>query len=190
LSKREKLNERMRVVLIVTHSRRGFTDNMAKAIAEGVEEVPNVNAVIRRVNEVRPSDFVEADALAIGSPTYIGYFTGELKCLLDDLKYSLKMEKVNLQKKPAAAFVHGRFRGYKLRKLQFRSTVLKELERILFSSGMRKAAKGIYLATGIGSHDPRYKTTDPRPLLTLTPKQAVLCKNLGRKLALCARQQS
>jgi len=179
-----------KVVLIVTHSRKGFTDNMAKAIAEGVEEVSNVKAVIKRVNKVEPSDFVEADAIAIGSPTYIGYFSGELKTLLDNLKYLLKMKKIKLENKPAAAFVHGRFKGYKLKKLQFRSIALTNLERILFSSGMKKVANGIYFTTGLSSHDPRYQTNDPRPLIPLTPKQTMLCKDMGRKLALSAKVQS
>ena len=193
---REKLNERVQVVLIVTHSRKGFTDNMAKAIAEGVEEIPNVKAEIRRVNELKPSDFVEPDALAIGSPVYLDYFSGELKCLLEDLKYSVKMGKMKkFQNKPTAAFVHGRFKGYHLKRLQFRSTILKELERHLFSSGegnlgMRKVVKGIHLTTGISSHDLRYKTADPRPLLRLTPEQTMLCRNMGRKLALSARRQT
>jgi multimeric flavodoxin WrbA len=139
---------------------------------------------------VKPSDFVEADALAIGSPTYINYFSGELKRLLDDLKYSLKMKTIKLENKPAAAFVHGRFRGYRLKRLQFRNTILNTLERILFSSGMKKVAKGISLTTNIGTHDSRYETADPRPLLPLTSKQTMLCRDMGRRLALSTKAQS
>jgi len=100
------------VVLIVTHSRMGFTDNMAKAIAEGVEEASNVEAVIERVNEVEPSDLAEADALAIRSPTYLNYISGELKHLLDSIYCKLRgAEKINrLKGKPATAFVCGRYR--------------------------------------------------------------------------------
>lgn len=171
-----------KTVLVVTHSRRGFTDNMAKAIAEGVEEVPYVKAVIRRVNEVKPSDFIEADALAIGSPTYLNYISGELKYLLDETKYITKYEKINrFKNKPVAAFVSGRYKGYHLKKLQFRSTVVEELERILVSYiKMRKVVEGIHLIHGISGRDPRAP-------LPLTREQTMLCRNIGRKLALSAR---
>jgi len=171
------------MVLIVTHSRRGFTDNIAKAIAEGVEEIPNVKAVIKRVNEVQPSDLAEADALAIGSPTYLDYISGELKHLLDNTYYKFhKEEKINrLAGKPAAVFVSGRYKGYLIKKMQFRSVVLEELERLLFHFiGMKKMVGGIHLIHDISGRDPRAP-------LPLTPEQAVLCKNMGRKLALSAR---
>lgn len=53
----------------------------------GVEKFPNVKAVVKRVNEVQPSNLAEADALAIGSPTYLDYISGELKCLLENTYY-------------------------------------------------------------------------------------------------------
>lgn len=179
LSRVEKLDDRMRVVLIVTHSRRGFTDNMAKAVADGVEEVPNVKAVVKRVNEVESSDLAEADALAIGSPIYLDCISGELKHLLENTYYKFgKAEKINkLKWKPAAAFVCGRYKGYLIRKLQFKSVVLKKLERILFSYlEMSKVVNGIHLI-----HD--ISVRDPRAPLPLTREQAALCKNFGRKLA-------
>jgi len=194
-------DEKTRVVLIVTHSRRGFTDKMANAIAEGVKEVPYVEAVIRRVNEVEPSDLAEADAIAIGSPIYMEYISGELKHLLDKTFYRfvklvhMGKEKINrLQGKPAAAFVSGVYKGYSLRKLQFGSMVLKNLEDILFSFiGMRKVIKGIHLAlrsqlwrTRSNSGDLHAEAKD----ITLTSEQSLLCRNMGRKLALSTRVQS
>lgn len=83
--------------------------------------------------------------------------------------------------KPAAAFVCGRYKGYLTKKLQFKSMVLKKLERILFSYlEMRKVVDGIHLI-----HD--ISVQDPRAPLPLTREQAALCKNLGRNLALRAR---
>lgn len=198
---KERSYEKTRIVLIVTHSRSGFTDKMANAIAEGVKEVPHVEAVIRRVNEVALSDLAEADAIAIGSPIYLDYISGELKHLLDKTFYKfvklvhMEKEKTNrLQGKPAAAFVSGIYKGYHLRKLQFRSTVLRNLENILFSFiGMRKVVKGIHLAlrsqlwrTRSNSGDLHAEAKD----ITLTSEQSLLCRNMGRKLALSTRVQS
>jgi multimeric flavodoxin WrbA len=194
-------SDKTRMVLIVTHSRSGFTDKMANAIAEGVKEAPHVEAVIRRVNEVQLSDLAEADAIAIGSPIYLDYISGELKHLLDKTYYNfVKLvhsgkEKTNrLQGKPAAAFVSGIYKGYYLRKLQFRSTVLKNLENILFSFiGMRKVTKGIHLSlrgelwqTRASSGDPHAEAKD----ITMNAEQYQLCRNMGRKLALSTRVQS
>lgn len=178
------MEEKAKVILIITHSRRGFTDNMAKAIADGVKvpdalAFPDVETVTKRVTDVEPDDFAEADALAVGGPIYLGYISGELKHLLDNTFYKFtKAEKTNrLEGKPAAAFVSGRCKGYYLRKLQFRSTVLKQLENILFRNlKMKKVVDGIHLVHNI-------KSTDPRAPLPLTPEQKLLCKNMGRKLA-------
>lgn len=168
-----------KTVLIVTHSRKGFTDNVTTALVEGVEQIPNVKAAIKRINEVQPSDLADADALVIGSPTYLSYISGELKDLLDNTFYKFtKAEKTNrLEGKPGAAFVSGRYKGYRLKKLQFKSTVLKQLERILFGNlKMKKVVDGMHLIHNI-------KSRDPRAPLPLTPEQKLLCKNMGRKLA-------
>ena len=197
---KEKSEEKKRVVLIVTHSRRGFTDKMANAIADGVKEVPHVEVVTKRVNEVDLSDLAEADAIAIGSPIYLEYISGELKHLLDKTFYNfvklvhMGKEKTNrLQEKPAAAFVSGMYKGYYLRRLQFRS-VLWNLENILFSYiGMRKVTKGIHLSlrsqlwqTRASSGDPHAEAKD----ISMTHEQSLLCRNMGRKLALSTRVQS
>jgi len=195
------LGESIKVVLIITHSRRGFTDKMADAIAEGVDEVPGVKAVIRRVDNVEPSDLAEADAIAIGSPTYLNDISGELKHFLDNTYYKfVKLvlhgheESNRLEGKPAAAFVSGLHKGYMLKKMQFSSTVLKKLEDILFSYiKMRKASEGIYLKlrsqlwrTRASSGDPYAEAKD----ITMTAEQSLLCRNMGRNLALSTTIQS
>ena len=194
-----KLDEK--TVLIVTHSRRGFTDKMANAIAEGVEEIPNVKAVIRRVNEVEASHLSEADAIAIGSPIYLDDISGELKHLLDNTFYKfvklvhMGKEKINrLEEKPAAAFVSGAYKGYQLKKLQFSSMVLKKLENILFSYiKMRKVTGGIHLTLADNLFSLRSSRRDPHAEakdLTMLHEDTLKCRSMGRKLALSTRVQS
>ena len=168
-------------VLIITHCRKGFTDNIAEAIARGVKEVSNVKVVIKRVNMVQPSDLFEADAVAIGSPTHLNYISGELKRLLDDVYYKFYfVEKSKLRGKPAVAFICGKTKGYLIKKLQFKSQILKELERILFSKlEMKKAVDGIHLI-----HD--IDILDPHAPLTLTLEQNAMCRNIGRMLTLAS----
>jgi multimeric flavodoxin WrbA len=174
--------EKIKRILIVTHSRPGFTDNMAKAIADGAKDPAafgDVETVIKRVTELKPDNLAEADALAIGSPIYLSYISGELKHLLDNAFYKFtKVEKTNrLKGKPAAAFVSGRYKGYSYGKLQWRSTQLEQLETIFFRNfKMKKVVSGIHLVHDIESRDPRAP-------LPLTQGQTLLCRNIGRKLA-------
>jgi multimeric flavodoxin WrbA len=170
-----KMKERMLVVLVVTHSRKGFTDSMSKAIAEGATSLSNVRSVIKRVNEVTPDDLVEADGVAFGSPIYMEHISGELKHLLDNVYYKFAKGKGKANKlygKPAVAFVSGRTKGFKYKRYQIRPVGLHELEDYLFSSiHMRRAAKGIHLIR---------QTLETREV---TSEQAALCRNLGKKLA-------
>lgn len=69
-------------VLIVYYSRTGNTEAMAGLVGEGVKK-SGVEVEIKKVNEVKPEDFLEAEGIIIGSPTYYGSMAGELKVLLD-----------------------------------------------------------------------------------------------------------
>ena len=174
------INESRKLVLIVTHSRKGFIDNMANAIADGVKEVPDVGVLVKSINEVEISDLVSANAISFGSPNYLTYISGELKHLFDDAYYMFHFaEKINkLKGKPAAAFACGKNKGFYIRKLQYKSTILKELERIIFEKlEMRKVVNGIYLKHGV--------TPGPdSPIPSLTSQQSLLCNQLGKKLAM------
>jgi NAD(P)H dehydrogenase (quinone) len=92
----------MQKILIIYHSIHGGTKNIAQAIADGVESVRGVQAVLRTVPEVsdnlqkvvpsqplqgaiyvEPSDLQECIGLAIGSGTRFGNMSASLKYFWD-----------------------------------------------------------------------------------------------------------
>ena len=74
-------------VLVVYYSRTGNTEKMAGYIAEEVRE-EGVDVEVKRAEDTKPEDLLEADGIVMGSPTYYGTMAAELKKLLDDsVKY-------------------------------------------------------------------------------------------------------
>jgi NAD(P)H dehydrogenase (quinone) len=94
-------------VLIVYYSTYGHVHAMAEAIAEGVRQVDDAEAVLRRVPETLPADIIEkmgavdsqkamahvpvctveeladADAVIFGTPTRFGNMCGQMRQFLD-----------------------------------------------------------------------------------------------------------
>jgi NAD(P)H dehydrogenase (quinone) len=71
-------------VLVLYYSKGGNTSKLAKAIAEGVEQVDGIEAVLRHTRDVTKDDFVAADGLIVGSPVYFGTMAAQLKQVLDE----------------------------------------------------------------------------------------------------------
>ncbi len=69
-------------VLLLFDSRGGLTEQLARAVAEGVRAVPGVELRERRVDEADPEELLEIDALILGSPNWSG-MTGKLKDWMD-----------------------------------------------------------------------------------------------------------
>ena len=94
-------------VLIVYYSMYGHVHRLAQAIAEGVQELPGAEAVLRRVPETLPPEVLEkmgavgpqktmakvpvatvdelatADAIIFGTPTRFGNMCGQMRQFLD-----------------------------------------------------------------------------------------------------------
>lgn len=74
----------MPTMLITYHTRTGNTEKMAQAVAQGVEEVEDIDLDVRPVEEVTPDDMLDYDAIIMGSPVYFGTMAAELKELIDE----------------------------------------------------------------------------------------------------------
>jgi NAD(P)H dehydrogenase (quinone) len=70
-------------VLVVYYSRTGNTEKMAKAVEEGVR-AEEIEVEVKKVEDTRPEEFLRADGIIIGSPTYYGSMAGSIKELLDE----------------------------------------------------------------------------------------------------------
>jgi NAD(P)H dehydrogenase (quinone) len=71
-------------VLILYYSKGGNTRKLAEFVAQGVESVEGVQAVMRTPQDVRKEDFIEASGIIAGSPVYFGGMAAELKKVFDD----------------------------------------------------------------------------------------------------------
>lgn len=91
-------------VLVVYHSRRGNTEQMATAVAEGAQRVAGVSATVKRVQDTTKEDLQAADGLVLGSPTYFAGVAGEMKVRMDDWNWKWK---VDFTDKVGGAFATG-----------------------------------------------------------------------------------
>ena len=70
-------------VLILYYTQSGGTERMARAIAEGAE-AGGAQTAVKRVEECKLAELVEADGLALGSPTYFSNVAWPVKKLIDE----------------------------------------------------------------------------------------------------------
>jgi NAD(P)H dehydrogenase (quinone) len=70
-------------ILIIYDSKTGNTERMAYAVAEGAKQVEGVEVTVKRVNEVKLEDLLNAHGIIIGSPTYYGQMSAKIKDLID-----------------------------------------------------------------------------------------------------------
>jgi len=73
----------MAKALVVYYSRSGNTKKMAELIADGIKK-EGVEAVLKDVKDTDADELLKYDALVLGSPTYYGTMSAEIKKLLDD----------------------------------------------------------------------------------------------------------
>jgi len=70
-------------ILVVYDSRTGHTEKLARAIAEGVNQVEGAVAVLRRREEVRDEEIRSAFGILLGSPVHWASLSAESKAFLE-----------------------------------------------------------------------------------------------------------
>ena len=85
-------------VLVLYYSRTGNTEKMAKAVAEGVKTVNNIQVELAYFAE--PEDLNGFDAILVGTPTYHHDVPIDIKMLFEDAA----ARNVTLKGKPGATF--------------------------------------------------------------------------------------
>ena len=76
---------------------------MAEKVAEGVESVSGMKALMRTTQEVTKEDFVNSAGIVAGSPVYFGVMAWDLKRVFDEFVVVRK----KMENKVAAAFATG-----------------------------------------------------------------------------------
>ena len=83
----------MAQILIIYYSKSGNTEKMAEIVRRGVEEEGGVEVVLKRVEETTAEDLLEPEGILIGSPTYYGTMSWQVKKLFDEsVEYHGKLE--------------------------------------------------------------------------------------------------
>jgi NAD(P)H dehydrogenase (quinone) len=73
----------MTQVLVTYFSSTGNTKAMAEAVAEGVQSVAGVECVLKTVSQTTNDDWLAADGIIVGSPTYFGQMSARIKQMFD-----------------------------------------------------------------------------------------------------------
>lgn len=73
----------MATVIVTYFSVSGNTKALAEAVVEGVRSVDGVTCELKHVAETSNEDWLEADGIIVGSPTYFGQMAAEVKALFD-----------------------------------------------------------------------------------------------------------
>ena len=71
--------------IIIYESKYGNTKRVAEVIAEGMREVPGVEAVLNEVKGVELDKITEFDAILVGSPNHMGSATKGIRKFIDEL---------------------------------------------------------------------------------------------------------
>jgi NAD(P)H dehydrogenase (quinone) len=71
-------------VLVLYYSKSGNTGKLAQLVAEGVQSVAGVDAVLKTTKEVTKEDFVNSAGIIAGSPVYFGVMAADLKRVFDE----------------------------------------------------------------------------------------------------------
>ncbi len=69
-------------VLVVYHSVTGNTEKMAEAVAKGASDA-GAQITLKKATETNLQDLTDADGIIIGTPTYYGLMSAEVKQLFD-----------------------------------------------------------------------------------------------------------
>lgn len=69
-------------VWIIYHSRSGHTEKLAHAIAEHLRKLP-LEVTVSRWDQAEPQELLRHDIIILGSPTYFGNASAELKGFID-----------------------------------------------------------------------------------------------------------
>ena len=192
-------------VLIVYYSTYGHVYRMATHVAEGVKEIPGVEAVVRRVPELIPQsvidsredmragkelqqnvplvtldDFRAAGAIAFGTPTRFGNVSAQLKNQIDQLT-SLWL-KGELEGKAAGVFVstgslHG---GQETTALTLMAPLL-HLGMIVV--GVPYSTQELFTTQGGGSPYGPGHVAGSDNKRNIDEQEAAICRALGRRLA-------
>jgi len=82
-------------ILVVYYSLTGHTEQMARGVIEGANSVPGAVTTLKKVTEVSKDELEAAHGIILGSPTYFANIPGDMKTVIDDWNWKLKVDFTN-----------------------------------------------------------------------------------------------
>lgn len=157
-------------VLVLYHSKGGNTRKLAEIIAQGVEDIEGMKALLKNCDEVTKDDFLASEGIIAGSPVYFGVMAAELKKVFDDFVGIRK----KMEDKVGAAFAtSGDATGGK------ETTIMSIIQALLIYGmiivGDPMSATGHYGVACVGAPDEKTEKNGIR----LGRRVAELVKKLG-----------
>ena len=96
------------IVLVAYHSLSGYTEKMAREVAEGAKSVSGTRIVFKRVGDVTGPDLFSSDAVIVGSPVYWANMAAEVKAFFDNWQFKFGVfPEFKMRNKVGAAFTTG-----------------------------------------------------------------------------------
>jgi NAD(P)H dehydrogenase (quinone) len=103
-----KIHDMAKIIVIYHSQQFGNTKALAEPLAQGAREAgADVELINTNERRVTLDEFLDADAVALGTPDYFSYLAGTIKTFFDDL-YLWDQSGKPVKGKPAALFLsHG-----------------------------------------------------------------------------------
>lgn len=83
-------------ILIIYHSQKGHTEQLAQACQQGVSMESEVEVRLQKVFDSTLEDIIWADGVIIATPEYFGDMSGALKDFFDRTYYPARHKEINL----------------------------------------------------------------------------------------------
>ena len=74
----------MAKILVIFDSKSGNTEALAIAVAKGAESAGDIEVTVKRAEQTTNDNLLAADAIIMGSPTYFGQMSANLKKVVDE----------------------------------------------------------------------------------------------------------
>ncbi len=155
----------MKRLLIVYHSITGGTEQMAHAVAEGAQQVPEVNTTLLHASQAGPEHLLQASGYVFATPETLATIAGLMKDFFDRSYYPVLGQ---LNARPYAALICAGSDG---------SNAARQLERIATGWRLKRIAPTHVVCTHAQSAEEILANK------TIAVKELQHCRELGESFA-------
>lgn len=133
----------MCTILVLYHSQTGNTEQLANAVAQGVNSIEGCHALLKKAGQATLKDLINCDGVAFGSPENFGYMSGMVKDFFDRTYVDAQGSK-EIFKKPYVVFISAGNDG---------TGALSSIERILLGYQLKKVYDPVIARNGVNEDD-------------------------------------